>query len=96
MPCLGCGRPTQRTRCATCARGRDRARGTPAQRGYGAQYRKARQLVLQGATACYVQGCTETPTTADHVVPLRQGGGSDATNLRPACRTHNYGWNRRT
>lgn len=39
-PCLDCGTPTTATRCPAHTRAHDRARGTTAQRGYDAQWRK--------------------------------------------------------
>lgn len=39
-PCLECGTPTPRTRCPSCERSHDHARGTTASRGYGTQWRK--------------------------------------------------------
>jgi 5-methylcytosine-specific restriction endonuclease McrA len=36
--------------------------------------------------------CGEPATTVDHVVPLRDGGRNERSNLRAACRRCNFGW----
>lgn len=41
-PCLGCKRPTAGSRCPTCARAKDRARGTRQERGYDAEHDRIR------------------------------------------------------
>ena len=33
-------------------------------------------------------GCTERATEVDHIVPLRQGGTSEADNLQTLCKRH--------
>lgn len=81
-----CGRPTEHTRCAIHRR-------TTAQRGYGAEYRRNRLIVMAEAQGrCYVPGCHTPATTCDHIVPRRDGGGNDVANLRASCALHNYGW----
>ena len=40
-------------------------------------------------TLRYAGICTETATTADHIVPRSQGGSDQLDNLRPACRPCN-------
>lgn len=42
MPCISCGAPGYRRSCPTCTRGRDRARGTTTERGYGAEHQRLR------------------------------------------------------
>lgn len=39
----GCGNVVRSGRCFLCRRAQERRRGSPAQRGYGADHRKARQ-----------------------------------------------------
>lgn len=91
-PCIepGCPTLTQRTRCAQheTQRTRQRDRTRP---GYGGDYRRNRAIVLSGSPRCYVPGCTTTPTTADHIRPLRDGGGHEVANLRASCMRHNAG-----
>lgn len=96
-PCLGLDdQPcptrslTNATRCPACTRQKDRQRQA-ARPGYPRQYRDNRAIVLAGATHCYVPGCTEPPTTADHIRTLRDGGSHDVANLRPSCVKHNSG-----
>lgn len=96
-PCLGLdGQPcptrslTDSTRCPDCTRTKDRSRQAT-RPGYPRQYRAARAIVLAGATRCYVPGCPEPPTTADHIRPLKDGGSHEVGNLRPSCVKHNSG-----
>lgn len=98
--CLGLpdGRPcptravTDRTRCPSCERVRQRQRGTPDQRGLDADYRRNRAVVMAAAQGrCYFRGCRTTATTCDHIVPRRDGGGNEVGNLRASCPAHNYG-----
>lgn len=90
-PCIepSCPALTERTRCAQHERQRDRGRRPPDQ--YPHRYRVNRAIVLAGEPRCYVPGCTTPATTADHIVPLRDGGSHDTDNLRPSCVRHNSG-----
>ena len=87
----GCPTLTNTTRCPACTRQRDRQRGTTTERGLGAAYQRNRAIVLAGNPPCYVPGCTSPATTADHIVPRRDGGGHEVGNLRPSCPRHNAG-----
>ena len=84
--CAGCFHnfPPQeltRGRCPDCARRYDRAkmarrrarRGTTAQRGYDSEYRELRKAAIAAHPYCADCGSTND-LTADHVVPLSQGG----------------------
>ena len=87
----GCPMLTSRTRCALHERLRQRRRGTPTQRGYDAAYQRARRALLSVAERCAWCGQPprpRDPLTADHVVPLAQGGGTDG-NLVAAHRSCN-------
>jgi 5-methylcytosine-specific restriction protein A len=54
-------------------------------RGYGAQHRALRGLVLEEEPAC--RACRVRPSTiADHVVPLSRGGQTVRENLQGLCR----------
>jgi 5-methylcytosine-specific restriction endonuclease McrA len=92
-PCLvpGCGRLTTRTRCLEHRRAWERARGTRQERGYGADYQRARRELVACAELCAWCGRPASPAdpmTADHLVPLSEGGGIEG-NLVPAHRSCN-------
>lgn len=99
-PCLDCSRPFQplgsiRSRCPEChrrkARARSQARGTKAERGYGADYRRKRAEILASNPLCSY--CTRPADTVDHVPPLAvlraHGLPLDGAQLLPACRECN-------
>lgn len=110
-PCLSCGRliPLGSSRCAGCSRAhqkaRDLKRGTPAERGYDARWRRTRAAVLRSNPECCVCG-----RPAKHVHHLDGAGprgprGHDPSNLVALCgRCHGQetarmqpgGWNRRS
>jgi 5-methylcytosine-specific restriction endonuclease McrA len=53
-------------------------------------YQHNRQIVLaESGGRCYVAGCLRPATTADHIVPLCEGGSHLLENLRPCCPHHN-------
>jgi 5-methylcytosine-specific restriction endonuclease McrA len=94
-PCLvdGCWQLTDgKTYCTEHQRDRNRReaarRGSPAQRGYGYHYRKARAKVLErdGWTCVYCHGPADT---VDHIIPVSQGGPGTEDNLVAACRSCN-------
>lgn len=75
-------------RCEPCRRAkvsqRSATRGTRQAQGYGADYQRARAAVI--AAQPYCAGCYTTERlTADHIVPLSQGGSNDVSNLRTYC-----------
>jgi 5-methylcytosine-specific restriction protein A len=62
---------------------RDQRRGNSADRGYDAQWRRIRDLVLAGHPPCAC-GCGREADSVDHVTPLAAGGARlDAQNLQP-------------
>jgi 5-methylcytosine-specific restriction endonuclease McrA len=92
-PCLEhpCPNFTQKTRCPAHQREWERRRGTPAQRGYGPAYQRARRALLATARVCAwcgLPGRIDDPLTADHLVPLAHGGGIEG-NLVAAHRSCN-------
>lgn len=98
--CLGtpgnrCGRliPASQRRCPSCKyrhqAQRDARRGTPAERGYDAEYIRNRRIVLATGDPCH--WCGAPAQTADHLLPLSRGGTSDLDNLVPSCKPCNYG-----
>jgi 5-methylcytosine-specific restriction enzyme A len=75
-------------RCDVCRRKRvsqrSQQRGTRQQQGYDAEYQRNRALVI--AAQPYCAACYRTDRlTADHIVPLSQGGTNDISNLRTYC-----------
>lgn len=93
--CLNCRRLYQGAgaRCADCTRtvqrNRDARRGTPAQRGYNAEYLRNRRAVLAASDGRCAWGCGRPATTVDHIIPLALGGTNDFDNLMPACKPCN-------
>jgi hypothetical protein len=95
-PCLDCQRLTDRSdsRCPACARAKELRRGRRQQRGLGADYVRARDQALAGATHCATCGQPFTdanPATGGHIVARRRGG-TTAGGIRPECRRCNYGY----
>lgn len=80
----GCPALTQGGRCLAHRRAHERRRGTPAQRGYNAQWRRIRRLILARDPICRI--CCVVPSTeVDHIKPLRQGGTHEPANLQALC-----------
>ena len=83
-PCIepGCPNLTQRTRCATHEAYRRQRRGSPTERGYDAAYQRRRRDLLQlwvseHGWVCPGYDVRPHPSrdlTADHVIPMAQGG----------------------
>jgi 5-methylcytosine-specific restriction enzyme A len=85
--CLGCGALTRRSRCPTCQARRDAARGTTAQRGYGAAHQRRAHAAIAAQPWCSNCGAT-TDLTADHITPLARGG-DPLGPIRVLCRRCN-------
>ncbi|MFG0329237.1 MAG: HNH endonuclease [Phycisphaerales bacterium] len=65
----------------------DVSRGTPAQRGYGAAWRKVRaRIIRRDGGRCRQCGSARPPLTVDHRRPRWAGGGEDDDNLVTLCR----------
>jgi 5-methylcytosine-specific restriction enzyme A len=90
-PCA-IGRCRNVTPCPVHPRGRqwvtDPLRPSPWRSGYDAEHQRLRAELLDEEPFCRIRapGCTIDATVADHIVPLRQGGARDRSNLQPACR----------
>lgn len=87
-PCLDCGTPATGSRCPEhtrqAQRQRDIRRGTAHARGYNAEYRHNRRIVLEESNyAC--RWCGRYANTVDHVIPLSRGGSNDVGNLVASC-----------
>ena len=78
--CLTCRREIRSgTRCSQCERNRRPSGGAR----YPWQYQRNRAELLATDPPCYY--CGAPATTADHLVPISEGGSHDRTNLVPAC-----------
>ncbi len=93
-PCRTPGCPTiagRRGLCAGHARDYERRRGTAAQRGYGAAWRKElRPFILRRDPTCRNEsGCSEPSVEVDHILPKAEGGSDHPANLRGSCVYHN-------
>lgn len=99
--CRGCG-AIGRALCDECSALQERKRNRPSAsaRGYDAEYRRNRLVVVDQAkrgAPCVLCGKPFTASdtvTAEHIVPLRSGGTSAKGNLGPAHAVCNFGWNR--
>jgi 5-methylcytosine-specific restriction protein A len=74
--------------------GNEKDKGTAEQRGYGAQWRKLRQVVLSRdkhlCQSCLLRGQAITGTHCDHIKPKSKGGDDSLMNLQILCqRCHN-------
>jgi hypothetical protein len=77
--CLGCGRRTNGSRCAACARAYKSA--------YNSTTKRARaRVTIAASPRCERCGST-SDLTADHVVPVIDGGAGGP--LRTLCRSCN-------
>ena len=84
----GCSALTTSGRCAAHRRAADQRRGSSAERGYGASWRRLRLVVLRRDPYCTWPGCCAPASEVDHIVPLRDGGSNELTNLRGLCKPH--------
>jgi len=71
----------------------DAQRGTAAQRGYDARWRRLRKMHLAAHPLCAdpygahaAQGELVAATEVDHIVPKRQGGSDAEKNLQALCK----------
>lgn len=91
-PCASpsCPRLTHARLCAehTSTRRYDRERGSSAERGYGARWRKLRKMFLAEHPMCAVDGCGKAAGEVDHITPRRLGGGDEDANLQALCKHH--------
>ena len=69
----------------------DHKRKSPSQRGYGAEHKRLRALLLAKeplCRECAKNGRVTAATIADHIVPLSKGGKTELSNYQPLCREH--------
>lgn len=67
-----------------------RTRPTTAERGYGAEWRRVREVKLSLNPLCEdcdANGLTVGATEVDHVTALSAGGTHDLANLRSLCKS---------
>lgn len=94
-PCIRCGTPSAHNPCPSCAKLMRPAfpshKRSRQQRGYNAEYDRNRDAVIQHVIlhggVCFLCGrafAHDQKITAEHIVPLRKGGGNDLGNLAPA------------
>ena len=63
-------------------------------RRYPRDWQKRRLLVLaRDGYRCAIRGgnCTRVATEVDHIIPIKDGGGHELSNLRAACVPCNHG-----
>lgn len=100
--CRGCG-AIGKPICGDCSSLYEYRRNRPSasKRGYDAEYRRNRLTVVDQAKRgreCVICGLgftTADLVTAEHIIPIRQGGKNDLGNLGPAHLACNVGWNRK-
>lgn len=87
-PCAAPGCPTlvPKGRCERHRQQQEQRRGTPAQRGYGADHARMRKQVLAEEPTCRRCGADGQPSDhADHIVPRSRGGTNDRENYQRLC-----------
>lgn len=97
--CRGCGQ-VGAALCGECSTLQERRRNRPSAsaRGYDAEYRRNRLVVVDQAkrgAPCVLCGSGFTGqdiVTAEHIIPLRYGGTNNRENLGPAHLRCNSGW----
>ena len=90
-PCIECPRLINGgSRCPGCQSRYEARRGTPAERGYDAEWRRLSEQETQRVGRCQRCGTTGTadnPLTLDHVYPKSRGGENGPTQV--LCRRCN-------
>ena len=88
-PCIDCGKPGPKARCAQHERER---KGSTKARGLAGEHarisRKFKQLDLPCAL-CGQRGTPANPITAGHLTPRVMGGSNSPYNYQPECRSCN-------
>ena len=93
-PCSvpGCGRLARSRWCEAHTLSEpqryEKARGSAADRGYGAGWARTRAAFLKAHPICCVSACVQPADVADHIVLKADGGSDDWSNLQPMCFSH--------
>lgn len=93
-PCLGCGTPTEASRCADCRLPRAQAAGRPSatQRGYDSRWQALSRRLRKQSPFCELSGCGNTTNlVVDHIIPLSEDPTLrlEPLNCRVTCRACN-------
>ena len=80
-------RAVRRGLCSECEKAYDDRRGSPADRGYGSEWRALRARVLREEPFCRC-GCGDPSEEVDHIIPKSQGGTDDRSNLQGLSKSH--------
>jgi len=86
--------------CQQIATTKRNQRPSSSARGYDGEYQRNKQLIIeQGRNGrpcviCHKPFTPEQKITAEHLVPRRNGGGSELGNLGPAHAWCNTAWNK--
>jgi len=91
-PCshLGCPNLTNDRYCSQHSKLYERQRGYPSQRGYDGHWQVIRKRYLSEYplyAECMKKGQLVDATEVHHVIPLRDGGSSDESNLMSLCKS---------
>jgi 5-methylcytosine-specific restriction endonuclease McrA len=89
--CLGCGCPSDKSRCPACESDRQRQRKAEGQTGergstHASRLRRYRVLERAGHRCFY---CSAPADIADHYIPLAKGGPDSEENMVAACQPCN-------
>jgi 5-methylcytosine-specific restriction protein A len=87
LPChqFGCYELVEagKSYCSRHAREQRKFRGSSHQQGYGAKWRRLRNMVLARESNC--RECGAPATDVDHILPRKKGGRDTFENLQALC-----------
>src|SRR4029453_14526656 len=84
----GCPNLSDGGPCSEHVHARDQRRGSAASRGYNANWRRLRLMVLAReplCRECKAEGRITEATDVDHILERNKGGTDELSNLRPLC-----------
>ncbi len=103
-PCRVCGKPGKSIcdKCVNSNKQPQRSKPSRQSRGYNNEYDRNRRIVIDIAWShnepCCLCGngfIRKEDISAEHVIPLRNGGSNTLSNLAPAHKSCNYAWRRK-